>query len=173
MVRQWIFDIILNQRFAVLLIGVASTIIIATALAFEHIGGYVPCDLCLLQRKPYYIGAPIAMILGFFILIGNIPPKIVKQLLFAFGILFVISFCLGMYHSGVEWNFWAGPSGCSGTGVDSSQDALNNLLGALETTRVVPCDEANWRFLGLSFAGYNALISIILAAYSFICLRRA
>jgi disulfide bond formation protein DsbB len=69
---------------------------------------------------------------------------------------------LGVYHSGVEWHLWAGPRDCSGEleGLGSATDLLNRL----ERVNVVRCDEAAWRFLGLSLAGYNVIISLALAA---------
>jgi disulfide bond formation protein DsbB len=69
---------------------------------------------------------------------------------------------LGAYHAGVEWKWWAGPQDCAvapgGVGTGGS------LLQQMQRTRVVPCDEAAWRFLGLSLAGWNVLISLALAA---------
>jgi disulfide bond formation protein DsbB len=69
---------------------------------------------------------------------------------------------LGVYHSGVEWKMWAGPRDCSGAleGLGSATD----LLSRLERVNVVRCDEAAWRFLGVSLAGYNVVISLVLAA---------
>jgi len=68
---------------------------------------------------------------------------------------------LGVYHSGIEWKWWAGPQECTGTLGDLG--SAGGLLSKLESFNVVRCDEAAWRFLGLSLAGYNALISFALA----------
>ena len=69
---------------------------------------------------------------------------------------------LGVYHAGVEWKFWAGPSDCSGPVLDLSK--AGSLLDQLDKVKVVRCDEVQWRFLGLSLAGYNVLVSLALAA---------
>jgi disulfide bond formation protein DsbB len=69
---------------------------------------------------------------------------------------------LAAYHAGVEWKWWPGPQTCGGSAPDFS--APMDLGKELETMRVVRCDEAAWRFLGLSLAGYNVLISLALAA---------
>jgi len=69
---------------------------------------------------------------------------------------------LGVYHSGIEWHWWPGPQDCSGTGPNLTGGG--SLLEQMQNTRVVRCDEAAWRFLGLSLAGYNVLISLALAA---------
>ncbi|MHC2345525.1 disulfide bond formation protein DsbB [Bradyrhizobium barranii subsp. barranii] len=69
---------------------------------------------------------------------------------------------LGTYHSGVEWGFWKGPTDCSGPVINLGNAA--DLLSKLDTVKVVRCDEVQWRFLGLSLAGYNVLISLLMAA---------
>jgi disulfide bond formation protein DsbB len=70
---------------------------------------------------------------------------------------------LGVYHSGVEWHFWAGPADCSGPLGDLNSGG--SLLEQLQSPiHVVRCDQAAWRFLGVSLAGYNVLISLAMAA---------
>ena len=69
---------------------------------------------------------------------------------------------LGGYHAGVEWKFWQGPTDCSGPVVDLG--SAGTLLQRLDTVKVIRCDEVQWRFLGLSLAGYNVLISLLMAA---------
>ncbi len=148
---------------ALLLAGMIVTV--GTALGFEHIGGYIPCKLCLEQRIPYYIGIPLmAVTLGAAWL--HMPAIVIRILLVAGGALMVWGLYLGIYHSGVEWQWWAGPSDCGvvsaapDTGGQGVLDVLNE---------VVPpsCDQAAGRFLGLSFAGWNVLASLALAAIAF------
>ena len=69
---------------------------------------------------------------------------------------------LGGYHAGVEWHWWQGPTDCSGPIVDLG--SAGNLLARLDSVKVVRCDEVQWKFLGLSLAGYNVLISLLMAA---------
>jgi disulfide bond formation protein DsbB len=78
---------------------------------------------------------------------------------------------LGGFHSGVEWGFWPGPTACTGVGNDLSMDMLNDLQP------VIGCDVVQFRFLGISLAGYNALISaavvgLLLVAMAFQFRRR-
>ena len=68
---------------------------------------------------------------------------------------------LGAYHAGVEWGYWPGPTDCTGPVLDLGKAGL---LDNLDKVKVVRCDEVQWRFLGLSLAGYNALISLLMAA---------
>src|SRR5216683_1296045 len=69
---------------------------------------------------------------------------------------------LALFHAGVEWKWWPGPQECSGPLTDLT--AGGDLLSSLTNLTIVRCDEAAWRFLGLSLAGYNVLISLALAA---------
>jgi disulfide bond formation protein DsbB len=69
---------------------------------------------------------------------------------------------LGAYHAGIEWKFWQGPVEC--TGPLQPFGAGGDLLSQIQNTSVVRCDEAAWRFLGISLPGYNVLISLTLAA---------
>ena len=127
------------------------------AWGFELIGGYVPCELCQVQRLPYYIGLPIlVLIIGFW---SKIPVKFRIILTLIVAALFAWGAYMGIYHAGVEWGFWAGPTSCAS---DVSGLSFNNLSD-LSNSQVVPCDKPQFRMFGLSFAGYNAIISTIIS----------
>jgi disulfide bond formation protein DsbB len=131
------------------------------ALAFEHIGGYLPCALCLMQRTPYYIGVPLAAV-AIAAAALRAPRALLVLLFAAFAALMLYSAGLAAYHAGVEWKFWEGPAACAaGAQVNSVDDMLGGLDG---TTHAPSCTEATWRMLGLSFAGWNFLVSLLLAA---------
>lgn len=140
-----------------------ATAAIAGAWGSELFGGLVPCELCLEQRMPYYFGLPILAVV---LLAWNRLPRAARVALLAVVMaLFAWGLYLGIYHAGVEWRFWAGPTACTGTGVDFSFQDLNNI----NATRVVPCDAVQFRFLGISLAGYNALVmltSIVLLGWA-------
>lgn len=141
---------------------------VGAALVFQHVFGYVPCKLCLIQRWPYYAAIPLALLT--LMLAGA---RTARQIgLAALALLFLVSAGLGAYHAGVEWGFWLGPSDCGGAGAAPAA-AMGDFLRQLETTRVVSCTEAAWRFLGISMAGWNALISAGLAGLATLALRRA
>jgi len=78
---------------------------------------------------------------------------------------------LGAYHAGVEWHFWAGPSGCTGSQALTAN--AGNMLEALKQTNVVRCDEAAWRFMGISFAGWNVVCSLLIVWLSIRAARDA
>jgi len=130
---------------------------ITSAYGFQYIGGFIPCDLCYEQRNPYYVAIPLLLITLFIwdrlnanyrtILLG------ITALIFAYGTW------MAGYHSGVEWSWWPGPDTCTGVGGGIADFAdLQNI----NDTVVIPCDRAQVRFFGLSFAGMNAIVSLVL-----------
>ncbi|AJY48023.1 membrane protein [Martelella endophytica] len=135
---------------------------VGSALGFEHIGGYIPCHLCLLERIPYYTGIPVG-VLGLLAVRFGLPRFVGRLALLVIAGLMVWGMVMGIYHSGVEWKWWAGPTDCSGA-LDSVTNNVNTLLSDLNTVTGPKCDEAALRVLGLSFAGWNVVVSIILAA---------
>lgn len=148
---------------ALLAFGMAGTV--GTALAFEHIGGFIPCALCLGQRVPYYIGAPV-MALALVSALAKWPALVTRGLLVAGGLLMVWSLYMAAYHAGVEWGWWPGPGDC-GVAVAPVDTGGLGILDAID--RYVPpsCDVASGRFMGLSFAGWNVLSSLGLGAVAF------
>ena len=132
--------------------------VILAALGFEHIGGYVPCPLCLQQRWAYYAGVPA--LFAALVLFGAERPRTAGLLFFAISLMFLGNAGLGIYQAGAEWGYWPGPETC-GT-LQPITGSAGDLLKKIETTRVVRCDEAAWRFAGLSFAGWNAVVSFAL-----------
>ncbi len=139
-----------------LLLAAAS---ILTALGFEHLGGLKPCELCLEQRYAYYAGVPLLFLA---LVTLTAAQQRAAALLFALvALAFFANAALGVYHAGVEWQFWAGPAACSGS--QELTTSAGNLLDALRTTNVVRCDQAAWRMFGLSFAGWNVIASLLIA----------
>ncbi len=146
---------------AALAIFVISAATLAGAWYFQLVVGLPPCPLCLEERIPYHIVIPLSLLMAIAALV-RAPPKL---LMVGFAVIIVAMACnvaLGAYHAGVEWHWWAGPTDCTGPLTDLR--AGGSLLNSLQSIHIVRCDEAAWRFLGISLAGYNALISLLLAA---------
>ena len=126
------------------------------ALAFEHIGGYAPCPLCLQQRWAYYAGVP-----GLFaalVLLSSGHRRVAAALFLLVALAFLANAGLGTYHAGAEWKFWPGPDTCGGGG--GVTPPAGHLLGELSKTRVVRCDEPALHVFGLSLAAWNVLASL-------------
>ncbi len=143
--------------------GLAAAAIAAAALLaafyFQHVLGYQPCQLCLWQRWAYYVGIPLLALAA---ILQS------RTLLLLAALVFAANAVFGLYHAGIEWDFWAGPASCgAGAGVTGG-----DLLSNLKTTKIVPCDSAPWRFLGLSFAGWSMAICAAVAGISLAGTRR-
>ncbi len=148
----------LTSAVAVAVIAVAT---IAGAWFFQLVLDIRPCPLCLEQRYAYYLSIPLAVLVA--IAAGRGAPRgalVAGLVILALAAL--ANAVLGGYHAGVEWKFWQGPTDCSGPIVDFGK--AGGLLQQLDTVKVIRCDDVQWRFLGLSLAGYNVLISLLMAA---------
>jgi disulfide bond formation protein DsbB len=145
----------LNPGRAAFLIFIVALATISGAWIFQYLG-YPPCHLCLQQRWAYYIAIPLALATG---LLAEHNTAAAKGLLYLLALIWLGSMIFGIYHSGVEWKWWPGPDTCGG----DLSGGLPNLSGP-----VIRCDEAAIRILGLSLAGWNAVISLGLAAVAFI-----
>jgi disulfide bond formation protein DsbB len=123
--------------------------------------GLRPCPLCLEQRIAFYVSIPLAIAVA--IAAGRgAPPAVAAAGLGVIALAMLFNSGLALFHAGVEWKWWPGPQECSGPLTDLS--AGGDLLSTLTNLTIVRCDEAAWRFLGLSLAGYDVLISLALAA---------
>jgi disulfide bond formation protein DsbB len=145
---------------AAIAIFVLSLATLAGAWFFEYVLKLAPCPLCLMQRIPYHVIIPLSLLLAIAALV-RAPRSFLLVGFAAIAIAACCSIVLGIYHAGVEWHWWAGPADCSGPLTDLRTGG--SLLDQLHAVHVVRCDEAAWRFLGLSLAGYNVLISAALA----------
>lgn len=137
---------------------VLALLAILGAWSFQIFGGYVPCKLCLEQRIPYYIGLPILAL----VLIARKFGLKGKGAALGLGIsalIILASTVIATYQAGAEWDFWPGPDDCGG-GVSVTEDA-GNLLSAMKATRIVSCINPSLRILGLSFAGWDAVVTAI------------
>ena len=146
---------------AALAIAAIAAATLAGAWFFQLVLDIRPCPLCLEQRYAYYLAIPLGALVA--LAAARDAPRGV--LLAGLAILAAAALgnaWLGAYHAGVEWHFWQGPTDC--TGEIGNLGSAGNLLQRLDTVKVIRCDEVQWRFLGLSLAGYNVLISLLMAA---------
>ena len=145
----------------ILFASLGSATLLAGAFVFQAFG-YAPCHLCLLQRWPH--AAAIA--------IGVLALVLRWRLLAVLGAgAALVAAGLGLYHTGVERQWWQGPTTCTSgsiVGVDP-KDLLDQILAA----PIVRCDEVAWQLLGLSMASWNAVLSLGLAIIWIAAARRA
>ena len=142
------------QRSALIILAMAGSLaMLAGAFAFQYIGGLAPCHLCLLQRWPH--AAALA--------IGLLALAIPGRLLPLAGAAAALTTAgIGIYHTGVERLWWAGPTSCS-AGSIAGLDVKDLLDPSIVAAPVVRCDEVAWQMLGLSMASWNVVLSLGLA----------
>ena len=142
-----------------MLAAVASAAMLAAAHVFQRFG-YEPCALCLRQREVYWVALPLALA-GWAVLRRR--PDQGPVVAFLLSVIFLFGFMVAGYHAGVEWKVFPAPATCGGSSGPPSADDIAAMLGGAKIHYVL-CDEAAWRMLGVSMAGWNALVSLGLAA---------
>lgn len=151
----------------------ASLALLGAAHAFERFGGLAPCNLCLKQREVYWAAAAMALVATLWTVFSGARRGTPRLAAFVLGLIFATGAVTAVFHMGGEYGWWALPALCAGGGGPIDLEALTALaLGVEEPRRVVMCDAVTWRWLGLSMAGWNALISFALAAASLVAAKR-
>jgi disulfide bond formation protein DsbB len=137
------------------------------ALAFAYIGQYgfglEPCILCIYERIPYALAAGVALLAAVLPLNGSARAVLVGLC----GVIFLGGAGLAFYHVGVEEHWWAAVTGCGGQpAVDFTVEDLQASLQRPSPLKA--CDQVDWRLFGISLAGYNVILSMVLAIGSFV-----
>ncbi|WP_396594537.1 disulfide bond formation protein B [Brevundimonas sp. R86498] len=150
-----------------------SLALLGAAHAFERFAGLAPCNLCLRQREVFWGAVAISLVATVWTVVSQArrgTPRIAAFLLF---VVFATGAVTAGFHAGGELKWWALPALCAGGGDMADLEALTSLaLGVGPPQRVVMCDAVTWRFLGLSMAAWNTLISASLAVFSLIAAKR-
>ncbi len=122
------------------------------ALLSQYAGGLYPCEMCYWQRWPH----AVAILLAIGALVSPISSPRIRPLVLAAALAIAVSGAIGVFHAGVELGYWEGITQCTATGAVTLQDILNVPL--------VRCDQVQWSLLGISMAGWNAILSLCGAA---------
>ena len=126
-----------------------SLLLLLGALAFQYIGGLAPCHLCILQRWPHGVALAISLVLLAW-------PR--RWLALVAGFVVLDGAGIALYHVGVERGWWQGPTTC--TAPAPGNVTPGELLDQILATPVVLCDQVAWSLLGISMAGWNAILSL-------------
>ena len=147
------FDALNSAKAIALLVPLA---LLAGAYGSQYLGGLVPCEMCYWQRYGHW--AAVALALGA-ILLSRLPDR-GRSFVWLAALAILTSGGIAVYHAGVEAGVFQGVTQCtsmvSGT---STEDLLRSVMNA----PMVRCDEIQFQFLGISMAGWNAILSIIAA----------
>lgn len=135
------------RQAAWLLFAVSGSLLLG-ALGFQFLGGLAPCEMCYWQR---YAHLAVLAVAGLALITGNRAAGWVAVLAMA------IAAGLGLFHAGVEQKWWQGVTAC--TAPVSAGMSTAEMLDTLMNAPLVRCDEIPWSLLGVSMAGWNALVS--------------
>lgn len=144
----------MTARNLMLLAAGGSLALLLGAFFFQALG-YAPCKLCIWQRWPHGVA------IGAGVLVLALGPMLLLGLIGLAGALTTAG--IGIYHTGIERDYWEGPADCTGSGDSLAGMSGADLLSLDVPVDIVMCDEVAWAFLGLSMASWNALISFALA----------
>jgi disulfide bond formation protein DsbB len=123
------------------------------ALGSQYFGGLHPCEMCYWQRWPH--GAAIVVaVLSF---TAPAASRRSRFLVLLAALAISVSGIIGVYHAGVEAKIFEGFTQCAALGKASSTE---ELLKQITHAPLIRCDEVQFRFLGISMAGWNAILSL-------------
>lgn len=150
----------------------ASLAMLAAAHAFERFEGLAPCNLCLRQREVYWGAVAIALVATLWHLISRGSRGTPRIAAFLLAVVFTTGAITALFHLGGENQWWTLPAACAGGGDVDLEQLAAIAFGTGPVSRPVLCDAVTWRWLGLSMAGWNVLISVALAAFSLLAAKR-
>ncbi len=153
-----LISVLMTQRGLASLILSASIATIIGAWTYEHLG-YLPCELCYKERVPYYAAFLLAPVAAMAAQNGRL--ALARGAFWLMALLFAGDVALSIYHSGVEWKIFAGPSDCSGPLTTAA--TVDDFMQQLRNVKVVRCDEPNLWVMGLTLANWNVVVCAALA----------
>lgn len=122
------------------------------ALAFQFLGGLAPCEMCYWQRWPHLAAIGLGLVA---LLLRRHPLR--RGAVQLGGLAILVAAAIGLFHAGVERDWWQGPTACT-----AAPQAGGDIFAGMLTAPVVRCDAIPWEWLGLSLAGWNALLSALI-----------
>jgi disulfide bond formation protein DsbB len=126
--------------------------LLAGAYGSQYWGGLHPCEMCYWQRYAHFAGLAFAIVA---LLAARMPDRGRSFVwLAALGIL--ASGAIAVFHAGVELDLWEGFTQCAAPIGVSGEDFFKTIMAA----PLVRCDEIQWSLLGISMAGWNAILSL-------------
>jgi disulfide bond formation protein DsbB len=138
----------LRLKQACLLALLIPSALLGGALLSQYAGGLYPCEMCYWQRWPH----AAAIVLAIAAYLSASSGRRSRTLVMLAALAIAVSGAIGVFHAGVEIGWWEGITQCTAAGATSLQDIMNVPL--------VRCDQVQWAFLGISMAGWNAIISL-------------
>ena len=140
-------------------------VLLAGAFGSQYLGGLYPCEMCWWQRYAHF-AALVPAALAF---TGPATSQRPKLLTLLAALAIAVSGAIGVYHAGVELKIFEGFTTCTST---ASGATTADLLKSIVAAPLIRCDQVQWSFLGISLAGWNAILSLGgAAAIAFLTLK--
>ena len=150
----------MTRKTLTILAAGGSLALLLGAFGFQMMG-YAPCKMCIWQRWPHAVAIVIGVI-AFFV------PR--TGLLYLGALAALTTAAIGVFHAGVELKWWQGPTTC--TSGDISNLSTDELMTQILNAPVIRCHEIAWQFMGISMAGWNAILSLCLVGLWIAAARR-
>jgi disulfide bond formation protein DsbB len=128
--------------------------LLAGAFGSQYWGGLYPCEMCWWQRYAH-MAALVPAALAF---TGPAESQRSRMLTLLAALAIAISGVIGVYHAGVEAKIFEGFTTC--TSLVKPGGSTADLLKQITHAPLVRCDQVQYRFLGISLAGWNAILSL-------------
>jgi disulfide bond formation protein DsbB len=128
--------------------------LLAGAYGSEYFGGLWPCEMCWWQRYAHFAGLAFALLA---LLLARLPDR-GRSFVWLAALAILTSGAIGGYHAGVEAKIIEGFTECTSTA--AAGGSTDDLIEAIMNAPLVRCDEIQWSFLGISMAGWNAILSL-------------
>ncbi len=154
----------MTRRTLIILAGLGSAGLLMAAFGFQYLAGLLPCAMCLWQRWPHVAAIALGA-LG-----AAIPSAFIA---FLGGLTMLGNAGIALYHTGVERDWWEGPTSCTSGGGQSVTDmSIEELLNPNTGPQLVLCDQVSWEMFGLSMASWNGIACVVLALIWFAAANR-
>ena len=143
----------INKTLTIKLIFIISIVALTSAFFIEHILGYQPCNLCILERIPYLLGIIVIVLNYKFV-------HLEKHFILLLIVIFLVATILSLYHLGIEQGFVEESFVCdlkNSSNLLSKEDILKQLQ-----EKNINCKDVTFKILGLSLTSYNILISLLI-----------
>ena len=152
----------MTRTLTLILAGAGSAALLIGALGFQFIGEMAPCKMCYWQRYPHVIAVVIAAL----------ALKLSGRVLPVLGAISALTTAgIGAYHTGVERDWWEGPSTCTSGSVTNM--SAEDLMAQIMDAPLVRCDEVPWELFTLSMASWNMLASLVFVAFWLMAIKRS
>lgn len=124
------------------------------AFGSQYFGRLYPCEMCWWQRYAHMV----AMVPALLAISPVMNARRSRLFVLLAALAIAVSGAIAVYHAGVELKIFEGFTTCTSTAAAGGSTA--EMLRKITAAPLIRCDQIQWSFLGISLAGWNAIISL-------------